>query len=80
MWNMYKKAEEQFWTAEEFEENNPTHTTESNSEDYRTVFARLLIYDTKSALDRLACEIPLLEGKTFLNYQSMMQATGPYNC
>ncbi|KAJ7665253.1 ferritin-like superfamily [Mycena polygramma] len=73
MWDLYKRAEARFWTAEDYSCQINATETRTGRYEMCTFLARVLTHNAKTAIDRLAVDLPYLEAKTFLTYQSMMR-------
>ncbi|KAJ6510127.1 ferritin-like superfamily [Mycena vitilis] len=80
MWDLYKAAESQFWTAEDFAfpAKDALHPSRINSilpltSTIRSVVQEILAHHDNTLLDKLGVNTVHQEAKFFLNYQAMMR-------
>ncbi|KAJ6579187.1 ribonucleotide reductase small subunit [Mycena vulgaris] len=74
MWNLYKAAEARFWTAEDhWHGNEEKPHSRVPADELGRLLSNIITFHTAPILNRLAADIPALEGKAFLNYQAAMR-------
>lgn len=81
IWNMYKRAEASFWTAEELDlAQDRSHWSQSLSEDERHFLKHVLAFFAASdgivnenLTENFACEVQIPEARSFYGFQIAME-------